>query len=66
MNKVKLLPMHIDRIMDVIQTNDIVSQITLDQSDNCGIGTVTTMSWETDYNGYHTKMIVVIEDEKDW
>ena len=63
----KLLPMHIDRIMDVIQTNDIVSQITLEQSATyVGVGTMTTMSWETDYNGYHTKMTVVIEDEKDW
>ena len=63
----KLLPMHIDRIMDVIQTNDIVSQITFEQSDTyVGVGTTTTMSWETDYNGYHTKMTVVIEDEKDW
>ena len=63
----KLLPMHIDRIMDVIQTNDIVSQITFEQSATyVGVGTLTTMSWETDYNGYHTKMTVVIEDEKDW
>ena len=63
----KLLPKHIDRIMDVVQTNDIVSQITFEQSDTyVGVGKVTTMSWETDYNGYHTKMTVVIEDEKDW
>lgn len=62
----KLLPTHIDRIMDVIQTNDIVSQITFEQSDNCGIGTVTTMSWETDYNGYHTKMTVEITGVEDW
>ena len=62
----KLLPIHIDRIMDVIQTNDIVSQITFEQSDNCGIGTVTTMSWETDYNGYHTKMTVEITGVEDW
>jgi hypothetical protein len=66
MNSLTLLPKHIDRIMDIIQINDIVSQITLEQSENCGIGTVTTMSWETDYNGYHTKMTVVIEDEKEW
>ena len=62
----KLLPMHIDRIMDVIQTNDIVSQITFEQSATCGIGTVTTMSWETDYNGYHTKMTVEITGVEDW
>jgi hypothetical protein len=66
MNKIKLLPSEIDRIMDVINTNNIVSQITLD-CDNCaGIGQHITMSWEGDYNGIPTTFTVCITNERHW
>jgi len=64
MNKITLLPSLIDKINDVIVANDIVSEITLEQS--LGIDSKTTMSWYTEHNGYHTKMTVEITGVKDW
>jgi len=66
MNKVTLLPSFIDRINDVIQSNNIVSEVTLEQDSSSGIGNITTMSWDTEHNGYHTKMTVEIIGVKDW
>lgn len=65
MNKVTLNPPFIDRIMDIINANNIAWGFTLEQ-ENCGIGNVVTMSWETKHKGYETTMTVVVTDEKDW
>jgi len=66
MNKITLLPSLIDKINDVIVANDIVSEITLEQDNSSGIDSITTMSWYTEHNGYHTKMTVEITGVKDW
>ena len=66
MNKIKLLPSEIESITEVISTNTIVSQITLEADNSSGIGQHITMSWEGDYNGIPTMFTVCITDEGYW
>jgi len=66
MAKVTLLPRDVERINEIIELNNIVSDITVDSDSSSGIGSIITMSWVTVYNGLCTKMAVSVADESEW
>jgi hypothetical protein len=66
MAKVVLLPRDVERINEVVELNNIVSDITVDSDSSSGIGSIITMSWVTVYNGLCTTMTVNVADESEW
>ena len=66
MAKVTLLPRDVEKINEVVELNNIVSDITVDSDRNSGIGSIITMSWVTVYNGLCTTMTVNVADESEW
>jgi len=66
MAKVTLLPRDVEKIKEIIELNNIVSDITVDSDRNSGIGSIITMSWVTVYNGLCTTMTVNVADESEW
>lgn len=66
MNKVQLSINNLNTIKDVISANNITTPVTIEETEDCGIGTVVTMSWDTFHKGYDTKMTVTIDDERNW
>jgi len=66
MGKVVLLPRDVEKIKEIIELNNIVSDITVDCDSSSGIGSIITMSWMTIYNGLCTKMAVSVADESEW
>ena len=66
MAKVVLLPRDVERINEVVELNNIVSDITVDCDRSSGIGSIITMSWVTVYNGLCTTMTVNVADESEW
>ena len=66
MSKITLLPSAVEKINDVVELNNIVSDITVDSDRNSGIGSIITMSWVTVYNGLCTTMTVSVTDESEW
>jgi hypothetical protein len=66
MAKVTLLPRDVERINEIIELNNIVSDITIECDRSSGIGSIITMSWMTIYNGLCTKMAVSVADESEW
>ena len=66
MAKVVFLPRDVEKIKEIIELNNIVSDITVDSDRNSGIGSIITMSWLTVYNGLCTTMTVNVADESEW
>ena len=66
MAKVVFLPRDVEKIKEIIELNNIVSDITVDSDRNSGIGSIITMSWLTVYNGLCTTMTVSVTDESEW
>jgi len=66
MAKVVFLPRDVEKIKEIIELNNIVSDITVDSDRNSGIGSIITMSWVTVYNGLCTTMTVSVTDESEW
>ena len=66
MAKVVFLPRDVEKIKEIIELNNIVSDITVDSDRNSGIGSIITMSWVTVYNGLCTTMNVSVTDESEW
>ena len=66
MAKVVFLPRDVEKIKEIIELNNIVSDITVDSDRNSGIGSIITMSWVTVYNGLCTTMTVNVADESEW
>jgi hypothetical protein len=66
MAKVTLLPRDVEKIKEIIELNNIVSDITVDSDSSSGIGSIITMSWVTIYNGLCTTMAVNVADESEW
>ena len=66
MAKVTLLPRDVEKIKEIIELNNIVSDITVDSDRSSGIGSIITMSWVTVYNGLCTTMTVSVTDESEW
>jgi len=66
MAKVTLLPSAVEKINEIIELNNIVSDITVDCDSSSGIGSIITMSWVTVYNGLCTTMTVNVADESEW
>ncbi len=66
MAKVTLLPRDVEKINEVVELNNIVSDITVDSDRSSGIGSIITMSWVTVYNGLCTTMTVNVADESEW
>jgi len=66
MAKVTLLPRDVEKINEVVELNNIVSDITVDSDSSSGIGSIITMSWVTVYNGLCTTMTVNVADESEW
>ena len=66
MSKITLLPSAVEKINEVVELNNIVSDITVDCDRSSGIGSIITMSWVTVYNGLCTTMTVNVADESEW
>ena len=66
MSKVTLLPRDVEKILEVSELNNIVSEITIECDRSSGIGSIVTMSWVTIYNGLCTTMTVNVADESEW
>ena len=66
MAKVTLLPSAVEKIKEIIELNNIVSDITIECDSRSGIGSIITMSWVTVYNGLCTTMTVSVTDESEW
>jgi len=66
MAKVTLLPSAVEKINEVVELNNIVSDITIECDTSSGIGSIITMSWVTVYNGLCTTMTVNVADESEW
>ena len=66
MSKVTLLPRDVEKILEVSELNNIVSEITIECDRSSGIGSIVTMSWVTIYNGLCTTMTVNVSDESEW
>jgi len=66
MSKVTLLPRDVEKILEVSELNNIVSEITIECDRSSGIGSIITMSWVTVYNGLCTTMTVNVADESEW
>jgi hypothetical protein len=66
MSKVTLLPRDVEKILEVSELNNIVSEITVECDISSGIGAIITMSWEIEYNGLATKMTVDITNKGNW
>jgi len=66
MSKVTLLPRDVEKILEVSELNNIVSEITIECDRSSGIGSIITMSWVTVYNGLCTTMTVSVADESEW
>jgi hypothetical protein len=66
MAKVTLLPSAVEKIKEIIELNNIVSDITIECDSSSGIGSIITMSWLTVYNGLCTTMTVNVADESEW
>ena len=66
MNKVVLLPSVVDKMMKIIDENNIVTQITLIQSGNSGIGTILEMEFEIDLNGRIATARIELDGVENW
>ena len=66
MAKVTLLPRDVEKINEIVELNNIVSNITIECDSSSGIGSIITMSWVTVYNGLCTTMTVSVTDESEW
>ena len=66
MAKVTILPRGVEKINEVVELNNIVSDITIECDSSSGIGSIITMSWLTVYNGLCTTMTVNVADESEW
>ncbi len=66
MAKVTLLPRDVEKINEIVELNNIVSDITIECDSSSGIGAIITMSWVTIYNGLCTTMTVNVSDESEW
>ena len=66
MAKVTILPRDVEKILEVSELNNIVSDITIECDSSSGIGSIITMSWLTVYNGLCTTMTVNVADESEW
>ena len=66
MAKVTLLPRDVEKINEIVELNNIVSNITIECDSSSGIGSIITMSWVTVYNGLCTTMTVNVADESEW
>lgn len=64
--KVKLLPSDFDFIQQVIADHNIVTQITLEQSESSGVGNIITMSWEDCFYDRAVQMTVEISGVNRW
>lgn len=64
--KVKLLPSNFDFIQKVIVDHNIVTEITLEQSESSGIGSLITMSWEDSFYDRRVQMTVEISGVDRW
>ena len=63
MAKVVLLPSAVEKINEIVELNNIVSNITIECDTSSGIGAIITMSWVTVYKGLCTTMTVNVADE---
>jgi hypothetical protein len=66
MKKIELTMANIDTINAIIKAHSITTLVTIEETENCGIGTVVTMSWDTFHKGYDTKMTIIVDDERNW
>jgi len=66
MAKVTLLPSAVEKINEVVELNNIVSDITIECDSSSGIGSIITMSWEEEHNGLNTKMTIELSGVENW
>ncbi len=66
MAKVTLLPRDVEKIKEIIELNNIVSDIIIECDTSSSIGAIITMSWEEEHNGLNTKMTIELSGVEKW
>lgn len=65
-SKVSFLPSVADKIQKIIEENNIVTPITLIESERGAIGYSLHMEFEIDLNGREAVARIALVDESDW
>ena len=67
MRKISLLPNTIERILEVIKENDVVTPVAIiEHSFNNGIGSCIDIEFEINLNGRFATARIPVVDENDW